>query len=273
MGGFNPAWFLALFVAVVLVMVTTGSLSSGKKLALRVVAVLSFAVFLGGMIWDFFAAYELRPPFAPRQIAQPLGSLSPQAGVTPLAPEEKKIPPPTPPPAVTIVTSTSNGANVISNNSQTPVVENKDSSVNINQTNPHNSPPIIGHDNTVTINPDVNPNASVTTYYFNGDRRVTNLASGSIELQPGAKKVELEAIAKLEKAQNWVALRDFCEEETKKTPEWLTPPLLAGEAYANLGDIDKAIERLDYVHQKAGGWEEFSVADRLREEIRRKTGK
>src|SRR5690349_17650640 len=33
--------------------------------------------------------------------------------------------------------------------------------VTIEQTNPHNSPPVVGDGNTVTINPDVNPNAPV----------------------------------------------------------------------------------------------------------------
>ena len=56
MGGFNPAWFLALFFAAVFLVITAASLSPGKRLALRIVAALSFAVFVGGMIWDFFVA-------------------------------------------------------------------------------------------------------------------------------------------------------------------------------------------------------------------------
>lgn len=56
MGGFNPAWFLGLVIALVLVLIAESRLSSGKRRALWCVATLSFAVFLGGMIWDFFAA-------------------------------------------------------------------------------------------------------------------------------------------------------------------------------------------------------------------------
>jgi hypothetical protein len=137
-----------------------------------------------------------------------------------------------------------------------------------------NSPNIIqqGEGNKLTINPEANPNASAVIYEYSGQKKIWSAATGTMTVEPG----EVEAYRKMqemERERNWPALRDLCEEEMEKVPEWLTPFVTAGKVYALLGDVDKAIERLDYVHEKAAGRKDYEIADRLREEIRQKTGK
>jgi hypothetical protein len=45
-----------------------------------------------------------------------------------------------------------------------------------------------------------------------------------------------QILEELEKQGHWVAVRDLCEEQIQKTPEWLTPYLCAGVAHPNLGE-------------------------------------
>ena len=149
------------------------------------------------------------------------------------------------------------------------------SSASITQDHPTNSPAIIGDGSQITINPDVNPNAPVVTYGFKGERFTANLPhvlGVMTETQTPQAEV-FKAMVKLEQERNWPALKKVCEGETEKTPEWLTPPLLCAETYAQLGEIDKAIERAEYVQKRAGGRKDYAGADRLREDIRQKTGK
>jgi hypothetical protein len=135
-----------------------------------------------------------------------------------------------------------------------------------------NSPGGINALGDVTVNnPEANPNAPVITYDFNGAKRIAR--PGGMAVGTGPQWEAFQEMMKLDQAQNWTALRDLCEAEIKKTPEWITPALCAGRAYIELGDIDKAIERLDYVHDKAGGNPDYVVADQIREVIRRKFGK
>jgi hypothetical protein len=149
--------------------------------------------------------------------------------------------------------------------------ENRKPSVSIEQTKPYNSPPIVGDRNTVTINPEVNPNAPVATYDFNGAKRVTS--PGRFSVEAGVQMEAFKKIIELRKSEDWISLRDLCEQEIKNTPEWLTPSLYVGLAYMNLGQVDKAIERLDYVRQKAGGNSAYADADKMREAIRQQYGK
>jgi hypothetical protein len=143
--------------------------------------------------------------------------------------------------------------------------------VSLEQTNPYNSPPIVGDRNTVTINPEVNPNAPVKTYDFNGAERTSS--PGNMNVVVGAQFEAFQSMVKLQDEKNWTSLRNVSEQEMRKTPEWLTPRLFAAVADMNLGKMDEAIEYLDYVRKKAGGNPDYANADRLREEIRQKTGK
>ena len=47
-----------------------------------------------------------------------------------------------------------------------------------------------------------------------------------------------QIIKELEKNGQWTEVRDLCEEQIRKTPDWLTPYLCAGVAHANLGNCD-----------------------------------
>ena len=48
-------------------------------------------------------------------------------------------------------------------------------------------------------------------------------------------------------------MRDLCETQIEKTPEWLTPYLCSGVAHANLGQRAEAMRRLEHVEEAAAG--------------------
>jgi hypothetical protein len=69
----------------------------------------------------------------------------------------------------------------------------------------------------------------------------------------------------------------LAEDAIAQNPQWLTPYELAGEAYVHLGDIDRAIARLEYVKMSGAGslgdgWAVLQAA-RLRESIRHQYGR
>lgn len=64
-------------------------------------------------------------------------------------------------------------------------------------------------------------------------------------------------------------VRDLCEEQIRKTPEWLTPYLCAGVALANLGRREEAIRRLEHVEKMSSGNPDYSAAARILNELRR----
>jgi hypothetical protein len=59
-------------------------------------------------------------------------------------------------------------------------------------------------------------------------------------------------MAELQKARQWQQLLDLCEQQIVAAPEWLTAYMVAGEAYAHLGDKPKALDRLRHVVDHAG---------------------
>jgi hypothetical protein len=143
------------------------------------------------------------------------------------------------------------------------------------QTSGPNSPGIVGDHNQLTINPDVNPNAPVVTYDFNGTKREVSYALG-YAVDISNKTPQNDAFRAMEKVQHdeqWQLLREISEQEMKKTPEWLTPYLFAAVASAQLGEIEKAIQLLDYVREKAAGRLDYAQAEKLRAEIRKHYGK
>ena len=77
-----------------------------------------------------------------------------------------------------------------------------------------------------------------------------------------------QIIKELEKHGQWAEVRDLCEEQIRKTPEWLTPYLCAGVAHANLGDCDRAIRRLEHVERMAASNPEYSAATRVLNQLR-----
>lgn len=79
------------------------------------------------------------------------------------------------------------------------------------------------------------------------------------------------------KEKNWPLLASLCEDAVAENPQWLTPYLFAGEAYANLGQVSRAIDRLDYVMKNGAGNPEDRLAveqaTQLRESIRHRYGR
>jgi hypothetical protein len=119
---------------------------------------------------------------------------------------------------------------------------------------------------TVTINPEKSPYAP--TYDFNGARRT--IQSGIASVGVGEEWTVFQKLVQLEKTKDWKELHDTCEDQIKKTPEWLTPYLFSGVAYVNLGERAKGIERLEYVKKKAGGNPDYAAADRLLNQLQPK---
>jgi len=103
----------------------------------------------------------------------------------------------------------------------------------------------------------VNPNKAVTTYDFNGMKRV--VSPGRIEGSDG----EMDAFNQLMSAyklNNWKEVRSLSEAEKSKAQEWLTPYFFAGLAYANLCEKDKAISNLKYFMEWASGSKSYETA-------------
>jgi len=126
---------------------------------------------------------------------------------------------------------------------------------------------IAGRD--MTINPEVNPYAPVVTYDFNGAKRVSKSGGSDREVTLGEACQAFQEMESLRNAQRWKPLAKLCETEIRAAPEWLTPYLYAGEAYMNLGDRKKAIERLEYVEKRAANDPQYKDATRWLEQLRR----
>lgn len=89
-----------------------------------------------------------------------------------------------------------------------------------------------------------------STYDFNGAKRTTT-RPGHISLNGGPEIEIFKEIVELEKQKNFPKLKDVCEQQIKKTPEWITPYLYLGVAYANMNNKTKAIEMFEYVDRNA----------------------
>jgi tetratricopeptide (TPR) repeat protein len=83
-------------------------------------------------------------------------------------------------------------------------------------------------------------------YEFNGTKRET-IRPGHINMNIGQEVEIFKKIDNLEKEKRYPELILICENQIKKTPNWLTPYLFLGVAYANTGNKIKAIELFKYV--------------------------
>jgi len=107
-----------------------------------------------------------------------------------------------------------------------------------------------GSNNTATINPDVNPNKPVVTYDFDGFKRTTS--PGRIDADD-SEVATFKLMGEKEKSHDWLGLIAVSDEAKKRAPEWLTPYLADGRAYANLCDKAKAEENYTYFIDQARG--------------------
>jgi len=152
------------------------------------------------------------------------------------------------------------------------VVQAGHGNVNIEQhSEGPNSPNIAttGPNSPVTINPPVNPNAPIVTYDFNGAKHTQT--GNKFVAEVGEQFSKFQEMATLEKEQKWDDLRKEAESQVAAAPKWLTPYLLAAEAYGNLGNKAKAIELCEHVKKESGGREEFDTpADKLIDLLKQK---
>jgi hypothetical protein len=112
----------------------------------------------------------------------------------------------------------------------------------------------------VINNPPVNPNAAVITYTFEGHRR--ERTSGGSGITVGAEEVAFKKLLDLQGKHDWGALVIFCEEQRKKTPEWITPIAFEGLAYGKMNNGAQAVAYFKLADEQIAGnpdYEELSV--------------
>ena len=107
----------------------------------------------------------------------------------------------------------------------------------------------------------------VISYDFDGVKHVQQ--GHSFRVVAGDECELFQEIQDLERQRNWAAVRDLCEMQIEKTPEWLTPYLCAGVAHANLGQEREAVRRLEYVEKLAAGNPLYAAATRILTQLRR----
>ena len=108
---------------------------------------------------------------------------------------------------------------------------------------------------------------TVVSYDFDGRKHVKQ--GYSFRVISGDECEIFQKLQELERELNWTAVRDLCEIQIEKTPEWLTPYLCAGIAHANLGQGREAIRRLEYVEKRAGDNPLYAAATRVLNQLRR----
>ena len=102
-------------------------------------------------------------------------------------------------------------------------------------------------------------------YDYNGAKRET--AGGMIKVTVGPEVETFRRMRTLEQSGDHRALVDLCEQQIKKTPDWLTPYLFAGVAYANTGARDKAAMHLRHVAENAPGDPNYEKAETLLQQL------
>ncbi len=106
-----------------------------------------------------------------------------------------------------------------------------------------------------------------STYDFNGAKRETS--GGRNTAIAGEEMGIFTRMEKLKKNENYPELIVLCENQIKKTPDWLTPFLYLGIGYDSMGNRDKAISNLEYVITHAPGDPAYAQAKIILEQIRK----
>jgi hypothetical protein len=105
------------------------------------------------------------------------------------------------------------------------------------------------------------------TYDFNGVKHIQQ--GNNFRAVTGEEAMVFERLQDLESQGNWAAVREICEMQIAKTPEWLTPYLCAGVASANLGQESEAIERLEHVQRLCGDDPNYAAAARILTQLKK----
>jgi tetratricopeptide (TPR) repeat protein len=106
-----------------------------------------------------------------------------------------------------------------------------------------------------------------STYDFNGAKRITT-RPGHISLEVGPEVEIFNKINELEKQRNYPELKYICEQQIIKTPEWLTPYLYLGLAFANMDNKEKAIEMFEYVLSNAPNDPAYAQAEEFLKKLK-----
>jgi hypothetical protein len=109
------------------------------------------------------------------------------------------------------------------------------------------------------------------TFDFNGAHR-RNMGGGQVQIEYGEEFSVFQKIMKLQADKDWVNLKEVCEAQINAKPNWLTPYLFSGIAFANLGSFAEAKERLNFVVEKAGSDPHYADAARILAEIMSRVG-
>ena len=105
------------------------------------------------------------------------------------------------------------------------------------------------------------------TYDFNGVKHIQQ--GHNFRAISGDEFAVFQVLKTLEAQGNWAEVRDLCEVQILKTPEWLTPYLCAGVAHANLGNVEEAIVLLEHVESLAADNPDYLAATRILNELRK----
>jgi hypothetical protein len=101
----------------------------------------------------------------------------------------------------------------------------------------------------------------ISIYDFNGAKREG--VAGRMSLTVGAETQVFQEMQKLFSQKEWPSLLALCDKQISETPKWLTPHLYLALAYGNLGQNEKAKEKLEYVAQRAGNDPAYKLAGEL----------
>jgi tetratricopeptide (TPR) repeat protein len=106
----------------------------------------------------------------------------------------------------------------------------------------------------------------VSMYDFNGAKRES--VGGSTTLMVGEEHAVFQNMVKLKKSGKLEQLSNLCEQQIKKTPEWLTPYFYLGLASADMGDKEKTITYLEHVISNAPGDPDYAQAIEILKRIK-----
>ena len=97
-----------------------------------------------------------------------------------------------------------------------------------------------------------------STYDYRGIRR--DIRPGVITGTVGEEPDVFRRMQELEKGKRWQDIINLCNEQIEKTPKWYTPYLFRGVAYANIGELEKAIKDVEYVVENTPGDPDYAHA-------------
>lgn len=91
----------------------------------------------------------------------------------------------------------------------------------------------------------------VSTWDYNGARREGT--AGDMHVTVGDEVNVFQQLVRLEQERRFGEIVGLATKQIAKTPEWLTPYMFRGVAYANIGEVAKATADLEHVVRAAPG--------------------